>query len=89
MRIGVIERLAAQTMAARGMTRAQALRRHALVWGGLGALCLGAAQAGPVAGLMLARRGAEVPLAVLLTGCGGLFLALAAAFLLSLRGDEG
>lgn len=88
MRIGFIERMAHQAMARKGLDRDQALLRQALVWGGLGTLCLLAWAVAPLDGWMLARRGTPVPVDFILAFCGGAFLLLGALCALS-RGGEG
>ena len=83
MRLQFVERLAALTMKSFGIDRRAALMRLTLFWAGLGALCLAGYAWAPIEKMTITRRGTEVPLDVLLAGCGGLFLLFALVCFLS------
>ena len=62
MRIGFIEKMAAQTMASKNVSRNSALKRLTLVWAFLGLLFGGIAMFAPIDGVTMSRRSSEVPL---------------------------
>jgi len=60
--------MAAQTMASKNVTRNNALRRLAIVFGCIGLLCGGIAMFAPIDDVVLSRRSSQVPLGVILWG---------------------
>lgn len=82
MRIGFIDKMAEQTMVSKGVSRNAALTRHAILWAGLGGICLLVWAFVDVEGLMFQRRSSEVPVEFLLWACGAMFIALGGLFLI-------
>ncbi len=78
MRIGFVERLAAQAMARKGWTRDQALRRHALLWAVLAAICAAIWGFAPIEKLTIARRGTEAPLPFVMAAMAVIFAVMSA-----------
>ena len=79
MRIGFIEKMAAQTMASKGVNRNAALARHALLWSIFAGACWAVWAFAPIEGVMISRRSSEAPLDFILVASSGLFLLLALA----------
>lgn len=84
MRIGFVENLARQSMAAKGWTRAKALRRHGILWAVLAAICAGIWAFAPIEKLTFERRGTAVPLPFLMAGMAVMLAAMSALTFLSL-----
>lgn len=78
MRIGFIEKMAAQTMASKNLSRNAALKRLTLVWAFIGLACGAIAMFAPVDDISITRRSSEAPLGFILWGVFVMMMLLAA-----------